>query len=615
MRIIDNTRYMQQGGALPPLAIYDPVPQPMMPTSPSTSATASEQPASLIDDYTMKMLTENGLPSDVEYFYSAINQMSNSIFTNPFDTSSINQKMNMAGRLLNRIHFNNREFERVMKNAETRGGISEIAINNRGQLVGMDEDQNIRFLTPKEYEENQDKIQLLTNGDLAQLRATQPGMAFNTDVFSIIDNGIGINKVTQMLWDTITKLDEDSTSSDMFTTRNGQILSGINQLLQEGPEGVYKVTSKETGQNRQAMAALNYLYATLPTNAKTLLQAKAIQQGYNADDGAKMLIGQLITSGTGFTSETNLDYDSTASSAAGTSGVGGSGTNEEISPFAQFLNGDTNDVREITIYGKDNHQMTTIARNFNNLLLKDNTPAPRQDNLLHLMDTTALTNGDRSSISISGNLITEAQADGIMADLNQGGVSQVYLPYKTVGNSFVPDFDLANRIKKLEDETEGMSPMERDKVFKENNIEVTKTADGRYVPKKVKLFYVLTGYGTEAQGFNPENHGIVELSKVVGDAEEHYKDIAARIREEHTGNNKNESHPSMTLGRNDAWWFGIDRATYVGDIYIAASDDKTSAAAVQQKYTVPKNTFDLNYQLNRGEAARNIGTQIIRNFE
>ena len=31
------------------------------------------------------------------------------------------------------------------------------------------------------------------------------------------------------------------------------------------------------------------------------------------------------------------------------------GTNEEISPFAQFLNGDTNDVREITIYGKDNH--------------------------------------------------------------------------------------------------------------------------------------------------------------------------------------------------------------------------------------------------------------------
>lgn len=103
------------------------------------------------------------------------------------------------------------------------------------------------------------------------------------------------------------------------------------------------------------MAALNYLYATLPTNAKTLLQAKAIQQGYNADDGAKMLIGQLITSGTGFTSETNLDYDSTASSAAGTPGVGGSGTNEEISPFAQFLNGDTNDVREITIYGKGNH--------------------------------------------------------------------------------------------------------------------------------------------------------------------------------------------------------------------------------------------------------------------
>lgn len=611
MRIIDNTRYMQQGGALPPLAIYDPVPQPMMPTSPSTSATASEQPASLIDDYTMKMLTENGLPSDVEYFYSAINQMSNSIFTNPFDTSSINQKMNMAGRLLNRIHFNNREFERVMKNAETRGGISEIAINNRGQLVGMDEDQNIRFLTPKEYEENQDKIQLLTNGDLAQLRATQPGMAFNTDVFNIIDNGIGINKVTQMLWDTITKLDEDSISSDMFTTRNGQILSGINQLLQEGPDGVYKVTSKETGQNRQAMAALNYLYATLPTNAKALLQAKAIQQGYNADDGAKILIGQLITSGTGFTSETNLDYDSTASSAAG---PGSSGTNEEISPFAQFLNGDTNDVREITIYGKNNHQMTTIARNFNNLLLKDNTPAPRQDNLLHLMDTTALTNGDRSSISISGNLITEAQADGIMADLNQGGVSQVYLPYQKVGNSYVPDFDLANRIKEIEDTMQGATPMDIDKAFKDAKIEVTRTADGRYVPKKVKLFYVLTGYGTEAQGFNPENHGIRELSDVVGDAEEHYKDIAARIREEHTGNNKNESHSSMTLGRNH-YWFGIDTKTYVGDIYIAASDDKTSAAAVQQKYTVPKNTFDLNYQLNRGEAARNIGTQIIRNFE
>lgn len=615
MRIIDNTRYMQQGGALPPLAIYDPVPQPMMPTSPSTSTTTtSNESTSLIDDYTMKMLTENGLPSDVEYFYSAINQMSNSIFTNPFDTSSINQKMNMAGRLLNRIHFNNREFERVMKNAETRGGISEIAINNRGQLVGMDEDQNIRFLTPKEYEENQDKIQLLTNGDLAQLRATQPGMAFNTDVFNIIDNGIGISKVTQMLWDTITKLDEDSTSSDMFTTRNGQVLNGINQLLKEGPDGVYKVTSKEKGQNRQAMAALNYLYATLPTNAKTLLQAKAIQQGYDADEGAKILIGQLITSGTGFTSETSLDYDSSASSAAGTSSPGSSGTNEEISPFAQFLNGDTNDVREITIYGKDNHQMTTVARKFNNLLLKDRTPAPRQDNLLHLMDTTALTNGDRSSISISGNLITEAQADGIMADLNQGGVSQVYLPYKTEGNGYVPDFDLANRIKKLEDETRDWSPMERDKAFKEQGIEVTKTADGSYVPKKVKLFYVITGYGTKAQGFNPENLGIQELSKVVGDAEEHYKDLAARIREEHTGNNKNESHPDMTLGRNDRW-FGIDVPTYAGDIYIAATDDKTSAAAVQQDYTVPKNTFDLNYQLNRGETARNIGTQIIRNFE
>ena len=68
----------------------------------------------------------------------------------------------------------------------------------------------------------------------------------------------------------------------------------------------------------------------------------------------------------------------------------------------------------------------------------------------------------------------------------------------------------------------------------------------------------------------------------------------------------------MTLGRVGYWF---DQDTYVGDIYIAATDDKTSAAAVQQDYTVPKNTFDLNYQLNRGETARNIGTQIIRNFE
>ena len=613
MRIIDNTRYMQQGGALPPLAIYDPVPQPMMPTSPSTSATTSEQPAQLIDDYTMKMLTENGLPSDVEYFYSAINQMSNSIFTNPFDTSSINQKMNMAGRLLNRIHFNNREFERVMKNAESRGGISEIAINNRGQLVGMDEDQNIRFLTPKEYEENQDKIQLLTNGDLAQLRATQPGMAFNTDVFNIIDNGIGISKVTQMLWDTITKLDEDSTSSDMFTTRNGQVLSGINQLLQEGPDGVYKVTSKEKGQNRQAMAALNYLYTTLPTNAKALLQAKAIQQGYDADEGAKILIGQLITSGTGFTNETSLNYDSSASNAAGSpSSSTKSGTTEEISAFSQFLNGETNDIRNVTLYN-GNQELSTVARIFNNLLLKDNTPAPRQDNLNHLMDTTALGNVDRSSISIGGRLISSAQADGILADLDKGGVKQVYLPYKEENGGIVPDFDLAERIKAAEEEiTDGMAPLDIENTYREHGVEVILNKDNEYVPKKVKLFYVITGYGTKDQGFDPDLDSVRELSDLVGEDEEWYKTQADRVRAVLTKDGNPEAYSSMKLGRRN-WW--PDKDTYVADIYMAASDDKTSTASVQQKYTVPKGTYDINYQLNRGENAKNIGNTLIRNFE
>lgn len=616
MRIIDNTYKMQQGGAFPPFAIYNPIPQAMMGPVPTEKA-GTQQNQSLLSDDQLKLLMEKGLPSDVESFYNSVNTISSGIFNNPFNPSSINQQMNMIGAMLNKIRYNSSEFDRVTKIADENGGLQEIAITNRGRLIAMNSDQELSEITPNEYSKNKDKYALLTNGDLAQMRATNQALANDTSIFTIIENGIGMKQINEMLWDTITKIGKDTSKKDGFITRNTALQEGINELL-EAPEGVYKVTSESSTQNRKAQAALNYLYTTLPVNARTLLQTKAIQAGLDPTTGAYELIQSLVTSGLTDDISTSINYETSASKALSdaTSGNGSSsGSTEDTSFLQMWINGQTSDISVEQINPGTNYEFLTVARRFNNFFDLENKPID-QANLAEALVKTGLNNSDKKSISIAGKFLSDSDLQDVMVDFTYGA-KQMYLPYTTdSAGRTKPDFEVAKRINEALDQIEAEGPVDdsrRQQIFKEHNVapywNIQKL--GEAAPSdKVKLFYVVTGIfqGRDLKLYD-DTPGVFHLDNSVQNYYQNRgKALLQRMTDE-LGEDARDLYPRMTMGKASLFGsiIGGDWELYSSNIYIPVSKDPTSSLIGQQKLTNPKGTSDVHNTLNRASVVNQVG--------
>ena len=86
-----NVEKLQSGGEMPLFSAYRPLPD--IEEKPSTEVTKPSSAASsesVLDEYTIKQLTEKGLPNEVNYFINSIQ----SLYSNPFSKGNYKQTSN-----------------------------------------------------------------------------------------------------------------------------------------------------------------------------------------------------------------------------------------------------------------------------------------------------------------------------------------------------------------------------------------------------------------------------------------------------------------------------------------------------------------------------------------
>lgn len=117
----------------------------------------------------------------------------------------------------------------------------------------------------------------------------------------------------------------------------------ISKLITAGPDGVYKINQESTIADQDVMAAINYLFTTLPNSYKNTLNAKATAEGFRPD---AMLLQMMV-----YNRDRTItaDYDNTASKAFGYLGddKGGSAALTEDNLAIRFAKGDLTETKTV----------------------------------------------------------------------------------------------------------------------------------------------------------------------------------------------------------------------------------------------------------------------------
>lgn len=316
----------QQGGTTPPFVAY----QPVIVSDKRTTATQEEVLAakatkesesgklSSKDLYTMLKEKLKGLPNDVNIAMNQLQQLEQ-LTSMDFDSSftqNIESKYLSTLQTMNQLSFSREQYDKALDNVKSNGGLNEAAIDQYGQVY-MTNGKDYKLMSPEEAKQSGWKQ--MTNQDLLYLRANDPNLSGKDEILNVVNNGIGIDKVTEYIQKCIQGLGASKSEENLYANVNaGTILKGLNDFKQAVAQSrnydatvqdLYsgKLMTKDSAE--QAQQALTYIYRSLPNNMKSLLKTRT--KG-GTDEEALVMIGQLISSKTSPEKSFDLKLEDTA---------------------------------------------------------------------------------------------------------------------------------------------------------------------------------------------------------------------------------------------------------------------------------------------------------------
>ena len=124
-------------------------------------------------------------------------------------------------------NFNRKQYDDAFTIVSKNGGINELAINERGQLICINKDGDFEYFFPEELKENPG-YSPVTNSELLRWRAYSLELANNNKILGIVANGIGIKSVIDYIGGIISNLGTNSEVIEEFTsTSSKEVLSGL----------------------------------------------------------------------------------------------------------------------------------------------------------------------------------------------------------------------------------------------------------------------------------------------------------------------------------------------------------------------------------------------------
>lgn len=512
-------KFQQGGSAIPPLVSY----QPIMITNSGASETASmagsskssEESSDLTDKDLLKMLEKlDGLPNDMQALTKVLqNFYIDQQYSPSPNTTNIASRYLQALQMMRTVNFNRKQYDNAFNIISNNGGINELAINEKGQLICVNEKGDFKYLKPEQLTQITD-YRPVTNSELLKLRAYSPELANDNNILGVIANGIGIKGVTEYIQQFINNLGtSDKSTQGYVTTQQGQIINGITTLtsaIQEASQqGIkfdgttqdlyqYKILNKS--QKEQADAALSYIYRMLPENAKTLLKVRT-PNGTSED--AQKLIATIIASQIDVTNHYDIELKAgkTAQSIGKSSNAGTKdSTEQETSLIHNVMQSIGGTDTQLKVDRGDGIQMTVNGSTYNRVT-KPNGDSIGDTSLSNMLDLSGLGSiiKDTHLITFGDQKITPEQMRNIT--YNNTGIVRANLPINSDGTV---NLKLLEQYQQAENEInalgENATQEQISNIFEKHDLKSLLTPNGKPDITKFGAFIVTEGYTTKSNG-------------------------------------------------------------------------------------------------------------------
>ena len=580
-------KFQQGGSTIPPLVSY----QPIMITNGGASGTAStagsskssEESSDLTDKDLLKMLKDlDGLPNDMQALTKVLqNFYIDQQYSPSPNTANIASRYLQALQMMRTANFNRKQYDEAFNIVSSNGGINELAINEKGQLICVNKDGDFKYLKPEQLAQTTD-YQPVTNSELLRLRAYNPELAGDNRILGVVANGIGIDSVIKYIKDSISNLGTTDTSQQGYiSTQQGQIITGIqtltNAIQTASQNGIkfdgttqdlyqYKIINKT--QKEQADAALKYIYTTLPENAKTLLKTRT---NSGTDQDAQKLIATIISSQIDYTNQYDIELKAgkTAQKASKDTSGTKDATEQEtsfLSNIQQSIGGST---QGMTIDTGTGIQMT-VEGSYYPQVTKPNGDAITDTSMSQMLADSHLMSliKNNKSITYGDQKITPEQLKNIT--YNNTGVLRANLPIKSDGTV---NLDLLVQYQQAEAEMNATNdPQKRGEILKKHGLSDLLKSNGTPDEKKFGAFIVAEGYTTERNGIKKS-----DFVKYIKDPSDEQIDLIKRSLTTGTGKDKQTPEIDTFSYFNPLdYIFGVDDI-FKAAVYIPISSNQLTA--------------------------------------
>ena len=582
MKIHSNIPKLQQGGAALPFVSWTPVPD--TPYSAATSSSISQEKkkeALKVEDVIPKEMIEalkqKGLPSDMTVFTESIMSLFNDPvykITGQLNPATLSTRYLSIVNKMNNIAFNKELYDKSIDRLQQNGGLYDIAVSNTGRMIVQNlEDGQITQVSPDEYYKKLGSYKAISNGDLAHIRAYNPSMAFSSDVFFVLNNGMGQETLQKYINSAISNLGSTSNNIEGYTkVQKDRIQNGLSELVNNDivaaaivQDGVYKLTHEQQSNVEQAQEALKYLYTSLPMAAKNYLRAKAAEQGIDPDEAAEKILVPFISSRT-----IKFDYDKQASDA--------SGSDKSLTPITQIQEGymgwNSGAKRNFVFNPGSGYQFSTDVTHLDALKTLDQKGVVKSGRLDEILSNSTLAAGDKNSIYFGSKKVNQEDLAKIIYK-DDGGLNFARLPYVYgEDGSIMPDFDAITKIEEIEGTVDpNITPQQKRELYKKAGIEnwygIAEHPEQFEKAGRTAMFMIVNAMAINAENSNFENPYVEKKDSNY----DYYLKYINRVINENTDKDGK-------IDLNDGWFSWSRDGIYSGTLYIAANNNPMSPQSI-----------------------------------
>lgn len=502
------TLRLQQGGTLPfteylPFTGGAAASDTNVPAAGGSTASTS---ADMQKDFLKLLGGIKGLPNETAKLIESIQDIYNdaSLYNNgELDTQTLTSTYLSTLAKTKALEFNAGEFDDAKKEVIKNGGLHEFAIDETGRIVVQNEQGKIKHMTLQDYykQGSNPEYRPLTNSNLLYYRSQAPQFAFDNSLLHVVSNGIGQEKVTDLLQKALAKVGSDTLQTDGYTVRQqSQITKGLSilqDLIKEGKsiqeiygndgllslDGVYKTNQLTSDQKQQISSVADYLWKSMPENARTWLSLRS-GNTINPQQGAyEMMLTLLFASNkhvSNFSADFQKDLNPDGTKKSSSEGSSSSGT--DLDPVKAFILG--KGYQQPITFNNGTSVAITVNGRYSTLVDHSGKQLGNDATLQDVTNSTFAPVLDFNNASMGGQLLNNRGLDRVL--LNNADIVGVDLPIDQEAAQqgiIKPDFQLTKLIEQAEYKisTEGIQdPEQINSIYAELGLPPKFRIDGRH---------------------------------------------------------------------------------------------------------------------------------------